>query len=226
MLLNNSYTCPELTRDITIHTAVQTPAISHLLRLHTLGVEAEDGDPHFPLTFEPAPALLPRSLQRLVVRGGLRGIHVSMPALAPSATVQLSSREQIALTGAPGHLVGCRLELSAASVMIVYKERSQESRPSIIWADLAEHLIRWLKLCGPVSILLRPCDSNLTYQDERFHVETDTPWMHDEHPYEQHADEDGSSELLRERQSRCAAQSLCCEHQREDDGSVYTIRRA
>lgn len=153
-------------------------AISHLTRLRTLSLEAARSVPNFKFRVLPTPLLSPLR-QLSVSTSASKELWFSCPALAPGAVVQLSTAEgQLALTAAPaGCLVGCRLEVSAGSVMIAYEGQYSDWMPHVGEPDLMDHLFRWIKNSGTECFVLQPdCDFREAEEEEVFE-ETDEEWQ-------------------------------------------------
>ena len=200
-------------------------AIGHLTSLRTLVVKVDCSIPSFKFTVLPLLRRPPPPLRRLSVsilaRDISRDLWVWCPALAPGATVQLGTADGLlALTHAPGSLAGCRLELTAAAVMIAYEGRTVEWMPQNGEVDLIEHLLRWVKDSGAECVMLRPCSKTEDEEEADEHAPefTADQWQRvfrlktdsgSEQRYELHPDpddddcHDGISEFQRELRHRC-----------------------
>ena len=196
-------------------------ALSHLRRLRTLTVDVDPAVPNFKFNVLPTPQ--PPPLRNFTVSArASRDLWVSCPALAPGAVVHFSTvNGQVGLAEAPGHLAGCRLELSAASVMIAYEGQMDNPLPHVGLPDLMEHLFRWIKTAGAKCAVLQPhCDlddeelAEIAQESDGddepfhggwpgrvFHLEVDSGG---ERQYKLLADPDGTSELQRELRLRSA----------------------
>lgn len=187
---------------------VQVIDVGRFGRLHTLVVvaEGEYSVNHEYCFFEFKP--LPPSLRRLGVSTGSRWARVHCPRLSPGATVQLSTRDLLELTEAPGHLAGCRLELSKAALWIIYDDYCSDELLRIGGSDLMNHLLNWISNCAAECVAFRPCTDSVEF-GKLFVLEAHFS-MHnrrnERHVYGTCPDQDGISELQRKLETRSAAQ--------------------